>query len=88
MTARHDVQDAFFRRHTHDRVGDARVHVTHDHVDVVAIDQLVRLLHAGAGVVGAVLYQQFNLAAQNAASLVDLIDGPFGALDLGDRESG
>src|SRR6185312_3329832 len=55
-------------------------------VDLVALDQLVRLLHAGAGVVGAVLDKELDLAAQDAALLVELLDRPLGALDLGDRE--
>jgi hypothetical protein len=44
-------------------------------------------LHAGADVVGRVFDQKFNRPAQNAALLVDLLDGVFGAdhLVLGDR---
>ena len=54
-----------------------------DHeVDAVALDQLARLLHAGADVVGGVLDQQFDLASENAALGVDLRDGVFGAHHL------
>ena len=55
-------------------------------VDVVAIDQLVGLLHAGADVVGRILDQQLDLAAENAALLVDLGFGIFGAVDLALRQ--
>src|SRR6185437_6175072 len=54
-----------------------------DHeVDAVALDQLAGLLHAGADVVGGVLDQQFDLAAEDAALGVDLLDGEPGAHHL------
>jgi hypothetical protein len=46
------------------------------------------LLDAGAGVVGAVLDQEFDRTAKDTAGLVDLRDGPFRAFDLADRQSG
>ena len=47
---------------------------------------LSRLLHAGADVVGGVLDQELDRAAENAALLVDLGLGVFGALDLALRQ--
>ena len=53
---------------------------------LIAVDQLARLLHAGADVVGQILDQELDLAAQNAALLVDLGLGIFGAVDLALRQ--
>ena len=51
-------------------------------LDLVALDQLARLLHAGADVVGRILDQQFDRPAENAALGVDLLDGELGAHHL------
>ena len=48
-------------------------------LDLVALDQLARLLHAGADVVGRILDQQLDLAAEDAALGVDLLDRELGA---------
>ena len=86
MAARHDVEDLLLVGHLRHRIGDAGVDVADDGVDVVAVDQLARLLHAGADVVGRILDQELNLAAQNAALLVDFGLGVFGAVDLALRQ--
>ena len=48
-------------------------------IDLVALDQLARLLHAGADVVGGILDQQLDRPPQHAALGVDLLDGKLGA---------
>ena len=86
MAAGHDVEDLLLVGDLRHRVGDAGVHVAEDHVDLVAVDQLARLLHAGADVVGRILDQELDLAAEDAALLVDLGLGVFGAVDLALRQ--
>jgi hypothetical protein len=73
-------------RHLRHGIGDAGIHVAEDDGDLIAVDQLARLLHAGADVVGRILDQELDLAAQNAALLVDLGLGIFGAVDLALRQ--
>ena len=72
--------------HLRHRVGDAGIDVADDDVDLVAVDQLSRLLHAGADVVRRILDQELDLAAENAALLVDFGLGVFGAVDLALRQ--
>ena len=60
MAAWHDVKDFLLGGHLRHRIGDAGVDVAEDGVDVVAVDQLSRLLHAGADVVGRVLNQELE----------------------------
>ena len=50
VAAGHDVQDALFVRHLRHGLGQCRVHVADQEVDIVALDQLARLLHRRAGV--------------------------------------
>ncbi len=47
--------------------------------DLIALDQLARLLHAGADVVGRILDKQFERTPENAACGVDLVDRELGA---------
>ena len=47
--------------------------------DLVALDQLARLLHAGADVVRRILDQQLDRPAEDAALGVDLLDRELGA---------
>ncbi len=82
----HDVEHFPLVRHLRHRVGDAGIHVADDDVDLIAVDQLLRLLHAGADVVGGVLDQELDLAAENAALLVDFGLGISGAIDLALRQ--
>ena len=57
------------------RLGERRIDVAEQEVDLVAIDQLVGLLHRGAGVAaGRILDQKFDLAAENAVLGVDLVE--------------
>ena len=82
VAAGNDVQDFLFAGDLGDRRGDARVDVADHEVDLVALDQLARLLHAGADIVGGILDQQFDLASENAALGVDLLDRELGAHHL------
>ena len=82
MAAGNDVQDFLFGGNLGDRRGDAGIDVADDEVDLVALDQLARLLHAGADVVGGILDQQFDLAPENAAFGVDLLDRELGSHHL------
>ena len=61
------------------RLGNAGIHVADDERDLVALDQLARLLHTGADVVCGILHQELDRAAQHAALRVDLLDGKLGA---------
>ena len=82
MAAGNDVQHLLLRRDLRDRRGNAGIDVADHEVDAVALDQLARLLHAGADVIGGVLDQQLDLASENAARGVDLRDGVLGAHHL------
>ena len=65
----------FSLRHLRHRERQRRIDVAEQEVDLVALDQLARLLHGGAGVAaGRILDQQLDLAAENAALGVDLLD--------------
>ncbi len=88
VAAGHDVQHLLLGGDGHHGVGDTGVHVAQDGVDIVALDQLAGFLDAGAGVVGGVFYQQLNRPAEDAALLVQILDGPFGAFDLAGGEGG
>ena len=75
VAAGDDVQDVLLVRHLGHRERQRRVDVAEQEVDLVALDQLARLLHRGAGVAaGRVLDQQLDLAAEDAALGVDLLD--------------
>ena len=84
--AGNDLIDLVLAGDLRQRIRDRRVHVAIDDVDLVAVDQLQRLLHAGPDIVGRILDQQIRLAAENAAVLVDLRHRVFGALHLGLRQ--
>src|SRR5450432_646158 len=43
-----------------DRSRNARIDVANHEGDLIALDQLARLLHAGADVIGGILHQQFD----------------------------
>ena len=75
-----------FIGHLRHGVGDAGIHVAEDDIDLVAVDQLARLLHAGADIVGRILDQKLDLTAENAALLIDFGVGVFGAVDLALRQ--
>ena len=62
------------------RLRQPRVDVADEEVDLVALDQLVGLLHRDGGVgAGRILDQQLDLAAEDAALGVDLVDRELGA---------
>ena len=82
MTAGNDVQDLLLGGDLGDRGRDARIDVADHEVDLVALDQLARLLHAGADVIGGIFHQQFDLASENAALGVHLLDGELGSHHL------
>ena len=61
MTAGHDVQDAGFGRDVADGERHGRVDVAEEEIDLVAVDQLMRLLHRRAGVgAGGILGQELT----------------------------
>ena len=76
------MQDFLFGGDLGDRRGDAGIDVADHEVDLIALDQLARLLHAGADVVGGIFHQQFDLTSENAALGVHLLDGELGAHHL------
>src|ERR1700761_6143100 len=67
---------------------DAGVDVADDEADLVALDQLARLLYAGADIVGGVFDQKLDWPAENAAFLVDFLSGKFCADDFALRDRG
>ena len=75
MAAGHDMQDALFVRDLGHGERERRVHVAEQEVDLVALDQLARLLHGGAGVAaGRILDHEFAGTAEDAAFGVDLLE--------------
>ena len=82
VAAGNDVQDFLFGGDLGDRGGDAGIDVADHEVDLIPLDQLARLLHAGADVVGGIFHQQFDLPPENAAFGVDLLDGELGSHHL------
>ena len=88
MAARHDMEHLLLAGHLQHGISDAGVHVAEDHVHFVAVDELLRLLDAGADVVGGVLDEQFDLPSEDAALLVDLVARVLRALDLALRQRG
>ena len=56
--------------------------------DAIALDQLARLLHAGADVIGGILDEELDRTAEHAALAIDLLDGEPGAKDFVLRHSG
>jgi hypothetical protein len=63
-------------------LGDARIHVADEKGNLIALDQLARLLHTGADVVRGVLHQQLDGPSEDAPPGVDLFDGKSGAHDF------
>ena len=76
------MQDLLFGGDLGDRRRDARIDVADHEIDLVPFDQLARLLHAGADVIGGILHQQLDLASEHAAFGVDLFDRELGAHHL------
>src|SRR6516165_6373127 len=74
-----NVQHLLLVRHLGDGERDPRIHIADEELDAVAFDQLARLLHASADVIGRVLDQELNFAAEHATLGVDLFDGVFNA---------
>ena len=68
------------------RIGNAGIHVAKDYVDIVDVDQFARFLHAGADIIGRVLDEKLNRAAEDAAIFVDLSFRIFGAVNFALRE--
>ena len=60
-----------------------RVHVAEQEIDLVAVDQLARLLHRNAGVAaGRILDEELDRPAENAALGVDLLERQLAADQL------
>ena len=65
MAARNDVQDFLFVGHLRHRQRERGIDVAEQKIDLVAVDQLARLLHRRAGVAaGGILDDQFDVAAR------------------------
>ncbi len=80
VAAGDDVVDAALVGDLADRDRHRRIDVAEQEIDLVAVDQLARLLHRGAGIgAGRILDQQLHLAAEDAALGVDLLDREFAA---------
>ena len=76
VAAGHDVEDLLLVRDVRHGQRQRRIDVAEQEVDFVAVDQLARLLHRGAGVAaGEVLDQELDLATEDAALGIDLFDG-------------
>ncbi len=91
MAARHDVEHAFLVADLRHGQRKRRVHVAEQEVDLVALDQLARLLHRRARVAaGRILDQELDRPAENAALGVDLLDRELAAdqLVFADRRKG
>ncbi len=75
MAARHDVQDLLLVGHLRHGERQRGIDVAEQKIDLVAVDELARLLHRGAGVAaGRILDDEFDVAPENAAFGVDLLD--------------
>ena len=75
MAAGHDMQDALLVRDLGHGERERRVDVAEQEVDLVALDQLARLLHGRAGVAaGRILDDQLAWATEDAALGVDLLE--------------
>ncbi len=79
VAARDDVKNFLLIADLGDCLSDPRVDVADQEGHLIAVDQLARLLHAGADVVGGILDQQLERAPENSAGGVDLIDRELGA---------
>ena len=73
------MQDFLFSGDLGDRCGNAGIDVADHEVDLIPLDQLARLLHAGADVIGGIFHEQFDLTSKNAAFGVHLLDGELGS---------
>jgi hypothetical protein len=75
MAAGNDVKDFLLVGNLRDRERERRVLVAEQEIDLVAVDQLAGLQHGRARVAaGGILDDQLDLATENAALRVDLID--------------
>jgi hypothetical protein len=73
VTAGHDVEDALLIGHVRDRGRQCRVDVADQEIDLIAIDQLTRLLDCSVGVAACRLFdQELHRTAENAALGIDL----------------
>ena len=77
MTAGHDMEHLLLAGDLRHRDRNAGIDVADDEAHLIAFDQLPRLLHSGADIIGGVLDQELDGPAQNAALLVDLLGGEF-----------
>ncbi len=69
------MQDAAVKADLRHRRGEGRIHVAQQKRNLVAFDQFMRLLHGGPRVAaGRIFDNQFNLAAENSAFSVDLLN--------------
>src|SRR5208282_2545802 len=75
VAARNDMQDALLARHFRHGEGKRRIDVAEQKIDLVAVDQLARLLHRLAGVAaGRILDHELDRTAEDPALGVDLVE--------------
>jgi hypothetical protein len=74
------VEHALLEAGVGHRLGERRVDVAEQEIDLIAVDQLQRLLYRGGGIAaGRILDQRLDLAAEGAALGVDLLEREPGA---------
>jgi hypothetical protein len=62
-----------------DGLGNAGIHIADEKADLIALDQLARLLDADADVVRRILDQELDGPPEDAALGIDLLGGKLGA---------
>ena len=83
VAAGHDVQDALFVRHLRHGERQRRVDVAEQKIDLVAVDQLARLLHrVPASPLVEILDDELDRTAEDAALGVDLVERHLAADEL------
>ena len=82
VPAGHDVQLAFLGRHARHRQRYRRVDVAGDEIDLILVDQPPSLFDARHDLIGGIGNEQLRVTAENAAAVIDLIDGEPSAGDL------
>src|SRR5215467_9304084 len=87
VAAGDDMQHVLLRSHPCHSQRDAGVHVADDARHLIALNELARLLHTSADVVGRIFNQHLQLATKYAALLIDVLKRKLRALNLALRNS-
>ena len=83
MAAGNNMENALLVGHLRHGERERRIDVAEEEIDLVAVDQLARFLHGGAGVAaGRILDDQIDLAPENPAFAVDLVERELAADEL------